>query len=90
MFYTSSSYCSVEGFDDTIMVYYYSWNLLYCAVPHLITYHNPMKPNPFFPFVLLFTPMKPMYIPLPLAGLSLTYVVTNVREAITSSTLPER
>ena len=55
MFYTISSYSIVLEFDDTIIVYYYFSIVLYCTVPYLIMYYNPMEYNSFL------TPIKPMY-----------------------------
>ena len=56
--------------------------VLYCTVPYLVMDHYPMKQNPFFPFVLMFTPIKPMYVPLPAPDLSLAPAVTNVRYSV--------
>ena len=81
MFYTISSYCNiVVGFEYTILVYYYYFLVLYGTfAPYLIMCDSSMKQNSFFPFVLILTPIKPLYIPIPLADLSVTPPVTNVR-----------
>ena len=51
--------------------------VLYASLPVLIVYHNPMRQNPLASFVQILTPIKPMYLPLPIPFLSLTHAVTN-------------
>ena len=50
--------------------------------PIEISTTSPMKQNLLFPFILITTPIKPVYIPLPLVGLSFTPAVTNVRYSV--------
>ena len=59
---------------------------IYCIVPYLIMYHNPMKQNPLLPFVLILTPTKYMmyYV------LVCMYVCMATHIAINSMNQPDK
>ena len=64
--------------DDIIIVYYYYFTVVLSSIKY-VPQPNQTKS---FPFVQSLTPIKPMYVLLPIPFLSLTHAVTDVRYSV--------